>query len=125
VSARNYALPDLVDRGDPDLVNAALGPVPTVAIAAATHDAAWTTGVAGYRVNCTADCDLTGLVAGYDGEVRFLWNTGTHTVTIKASSGSSAAANRFLAESDTDRAVGPRQVAQLLYDAAVSRWRVA
>ena len=71
--------------------------------------------------------NLTGMAAGADGEVRILSNVGTtaaNTLTIKDSSASSTAANRFLVPWASDYVIQAGGSVVVFYDNTTARWRV-
>jgi len=93
------------------------------------------------KLNCTVHSDLTGLVsenvwsngavtpggsvtAALDGQVVYLLNTGTNTVSIKDQDAASTAANRFMTHNGGNVALAANHMALALYDTGVSRWRV-
>ena len=93
------------------------------------------------KLNCTVNSDLTGLVsenvwsnsavtpggsvtAALDGQVVYLLNTGTNTVSIKDQDAASTAANRFMTHNGGNVALAANHMAMALYDTGVSRWRV-
>jgi len=93
------------------------------------------------KLNCTVNSDLTGLVsenvwsnsavtpggsvtAALDGQVVYLLNTGTNTVSIKDQDAASTAANRFITHNGGNVALAANHMAMALYDTGVSRWRV-
>lgn len=98
-------------------------------------------GVAGLvKINCTANCDLTGLVsenvwsndavipggsttAALDGQIVYLLNTGSSTITIKNEDAASTAVNRFLTHNGNNLSFQSGHVTLCLYDSTVSRWR--
>jgi hypothetical protein len=83
---------------------------------------------AGWNQRWSADAarNVTGMAAGQDGAVRFLWNVGTQTITLKdeSTSTASAAANRFLTATGADLALATKKCAMAFYDAVSTRWRV-
>lgn len=79
------------------------------------------------RFTTNAARDITGMVAGSDGEVRVLCNTGTtaaNTLTIKDESSSSTAANRFSVPWNGDCVIPAEGSVVVFYDGTSSRWRV-
>ena len=93
------------------------------------------------KLNCTVNSDLTGLVsenvqsngavtpggsvtATLDGQVVYLLNTGTNSVSIKSEDAASTAVNRFLTHNGGNIALAANHMAIALYDTGVSRWRV-
>ena len=79
------------------------------------------------RFTTNAARDLTGMVAGSDGEVRVLTNVGTtaaNTLTIKDESASSTAANRFSVPWNGDCVIPAEGSVVVFYDGTSQRWRV-
>ncbi len=65
--------------------------------------------------------NLTGLRNGVEGAMKFLFNTGSATVTIKHASGSSDAANQILTSTAADKTLVTNSAMLLIYINA--RWR--
>ena len=79
------------------------------------------------RFTTNAARDLTGMVAGSDGEVRVLTNVGTtaaNTLVIKDESASSTAANRFSVPWNGDCVIPAEGSVVVFYDGTSQRWRV-
>ena len=93
------------------------------------------------KLNCTVNSDLTGLVsenvwsnsavtpggsvtAALDGQVVYLLNTGTNTVSIRDQDAASTAVNRFMTHNGGNVALAANHMALALYDTGASRWRV-
>jgi hypothetical protein len=76
------------------------------------------------RYTADGEYDLTGIVAGLDGQRLVLVNIGANKVTIKDQDGSSVAANRFLTNTGGDLELTQDEVAEMIYDAQTARWRV-
>ena len=93
------------------------------------------------KLNCTVNSDLTGMIseniqsntvvtpggsttASLDGQVVYLLNTGTNSISIKSEDAASTAANRFLTHNGGNIALASNHLALALYDTGVSRWRV-
>lgn len=76
------------------------------------------------RWSSDASRNVTGLVAGVDGQVAEIWNVGTQDIVIVHQSASSLAANRFINASAANYTVTPGQGVKVTYDAGSSRWRV-
>lgn len=79
------------------------------------------------RFTTDAARDITGMVAGNDGEVRVLCNVGTtaaNTLKIKDESSSSTAANRFSVPWNGDCIIPAEGSVVVFYDGTSSRWRV-
>lgn len=85
----------------------------------------WNPGTARYiRVSSDGAYNITGLVAGVDGqEVRIL-NVGANTLTLVDQSGSSTASNRWLTHDTASIDLNPNEGAWAVYDATTARWRV-
>lgn len=80
-----------------------------------------------WRLNNATDLTITGLAAGYDGERKRLISVGAGHVYLKHQDAGSAAGNRlinFATSAATPLAAGVG-VADLVYDAAAARWRLA
>lgn len=75
------------------------------------------------RLSSDASRDVTGLVAGVDGETRFLWNVGSADVVLKNQSGSSTGVNRFLTSTGADLTLAVNKCAIAQYDGTNQRWR--
>jgi hypothetical protein len=101
----------------------------TVAQAAGTYNnvtpgAGWPNSDTGARLIATPTGNViwTGLVAGNDGEMVFLWNnSATYSITLNNNSGSSSAGNQFLI-SGTSLFIPPIAGAWLVYDATLAYW---
>jgi hypothetical protein len=76
-----------------------------------------------YRVASDASRNLTGLVAGTDGEVRRIVNKGTQNVVLKHDDAASSTANRFITPNAVDLTLEPGDMAEILYDLDTARWR--
>lgn len=99
-------------------------------------------GVSGLiKLNCTVNSDLTGMVseniqsnsvvtpggsttASLDGQVVYLLNTGTNSLSIRNEDALSSAANRFITHTGSHITLSAGHMALALYDTGVSRWRV-
>lgn len=68
----------------------------------------------------TADSILTGLLAGTDGQVVVVENSGTFNLQLTKESASSTAANRFSGSGDAGLVPGGRVT--LIYNTTSSRW---
>lgn len=82
----------------------------------------------GWFIRLTSDAsrNLTGLVAGVDGQIAEIWNVGSFNIVIQdeSSTTASTAANRFLTSTAADLTLTPKKCALLRYDATSARWRV-
>lgn len=76
------------------------------------------------RWTAGAAIEVTGMVAGQDGEQRMIVNHGTNTITLRHQSSSSTAANRWLCTTGADLALAADKIALAIYDATTARWRV-
>lgn len=93
-------------------------------LAANTND--WAPGAYGVlRVACSAAYDLTGIQGADSGQLLFLVNVGSFTLTLKHQSASSVAAYRFLNNTGADIALAAGAMAIGVYDAVTARWRLA
>lgn len=72
-------------------------------------------------VNSDAARDLTGIAGAVQGCDLFLFNNGSFPITLKDSSSSSSAANRF--DFGADFVLASKSSAHLKYDGVTSRWR--
>jgi hypothetical protein len=66
---------------------------------------------------------VTGMVAGQDGELRFVWNVGAQSIVLANESASSTAANRFTTSTAASLTVTAGKCALCQYDATSARWR--
>lgn len=81
----------------------------------------------GGRVFLTSDAarDITGILAGNDGEVLWIVNSGNFAITLKNNSGSSSAGNQLAGANASDVVLRPNNgSAFLLYDTTVGFWYV-
>lgn len=76
------------------------------------------------RMSTDASHDLTGMVAGTNGERRVLVNVGAFDLVIKHQNAGSAAANRFLSDTGADLTMTPSKALDIWYDSVTARWRV-
>lgn len=74
------------------------------------------------RLNSNAIREITGLAGGADGRVILIHNIGSFGITLKNSSISSSAANRFLFSEDLT--LKSNMSILLQYDSASTKWRV-
>jgi len=78
-----------------------------------------------FRLDASAARNLTGIVAGTNGQAILIVNVGSHAITLKHESASSTAANRFTVPWAGDYVMSANGGAALLvYFTASSRWRV-
>jgi hypothetical protein len=76
------------------------------------------------RWSSDASRNITGMVAGVAGEIRYVWNVGANDIVLQNENASSTAANRFTNSTGADITVGANKCALCMYDATSSRWRV-
>jgi hypothetical protein len=76
------------------------------------------------RWSSDASRNVTGMVAGQAGEMRYIWNVGANDIVLQNENASSTAANRFTNSTGADITVGANKCALCMYDATSSRWRV-
>ncbi len=76
------------------------------------------------RWSATAAINVTGMVAGGNGELRYLWNVGAFAVTLTNQDAGSNAANRWLTTTGANLVLNPNQCAMAYYDNATAAWRV-
>lgn len=74
------------------------------------------------RLSSDASRDITGIVAGRDGEKKILINVGSADIVLRDENASSTAANRFALTADLTL-VGD-DTAEIWYDGTTDRWRV-
>jgi len=76
------------------------------------------------KVGTNGSYNITGIVAGGEGEYLTLMNTsGSEVTTIMHEDSASSAANRITTFNGADIALNPNDTIQLQYDTAISRWR--
>jgi hypothetical protein len=73
------------------------------------------------RWSASAAYNVTGMVAGSDGEMRFIWNIGTFPITF-VNELTSTAANRFTCVGGGDIVCGPGELMLCQYSTTTSRW---
>jgi hypothetical protein len=73
------------------------------------------------------DLDLTGIVAGVEGQVKFITNVSSsgNNVIIKHNNGSSSAANRFRCVGSNDIVLTLNKTVLSWYDSVIQAWRVS
>jgi hypothetical protein len=76
------------------------------------------------RVSSDASRDVTGIVAGVDGQIAYDWNVGSSDLVYKNESASSTAANRFTNATAVDITLSPGQCLMRMYSTSTSRWLV-
>jgi hypothetical protein len=75
------------------------------------------------RLSSDASRNLTGLVAGADGQVAEIWNVGANNIVLIHESASSTAVNRFTSSTAADLTLAAGKCAELRYDTTSARWR--
>ena len=76
------------------------------------------------RWSSDASRNVTGLVAGTDGQIIEIWNVGSQNIVLVNESASSTAANRFTNSTGADLTLGANKCAEGRYDNSSSRWRM-
>jgi hypothetical protein len=72
-----------------------------------------------------ASRNVTGMLAGQDGEIRWVYNVGAQDIVLQHENASSSAANRWLTSTGADVTLAAGGVARARYrGGAVTRWRV-
>jgi hypothetical protein len=93
------------------------------ALSANTNDWAMTSAKTVYG-SSTTSVNITGIVAGFDGEWRRFVNTGSNPMVFKHDDSASTAANRLISSSEADKTVGANEGIWLNYQGgSVNRWR--
>ena len=83
------------------------------------------TGSGWLRLSTDASRDLTGIVAGIDGQRLEITNVGSNNLVIKHQSASSTAANRIICNTGADITLAANEELLLKYDATTQRWRAS
>lgn len=76
------------------------------------------------RWTATGAFNVTGMVASTDGAIRYIWNIGANTITLKNADAGSAAANRWTCSTGADLALATKKCALAIYDLTSTTWRV-
>ena len=76
------------------------------------------------RWTSDASRNVTGMVAGVDGEMRYVWNVGAQNIVLTHQDAASTAANRWLSSTGANLTLSPDKCAMCMYDATTQRWRV-
>ncbi len=76
------------------------------------------------RWSSDASRNVTGLVAGVDGQIIEIWNVGSNNIVLVNESASSTAANRFANSTGADLTLSAGKCAEGRYDNSSSRWRM-
>lgn len=77
------------------------------------------------RLSSDAARNITGLVAGSDGQIKLLQNVGSFLITLKHENASSAETNRFTVPWAGDCIIAADYSVLIVYDATTNRWRIA
>lgn len=75
------------------------------------------------RWSSDASRNITGLVAGVDGQIIEIWNIGSQNIVLQNENASSTAANRFTTSTGADLTLAASKCAKARYDATSARWR--
>lgn len=92
------------------------------AIAANTNNYNPGTGTA-FRLSATAPFNVTGIVAGGDGQLMLLFNIGANQITLTNEDAASTAANRFHFSTGANVPLAADAAIALWYDLTTARWR--
>lgn len=76
------------------------------------------------RWSSDASRNVTGLVAGVDGQIIEIWNVGSNNIVLVNASGSSTSANQFATSTGADITLVPSKCALGRYDTTSTKWRV-
>jgi hypothetical protein len=76
------------------------------------------------RWSSDASRNITGLVAGQDGQIVEIWNVGSNNIVLQNENASSTAANRFTTSTGADLTLTANKCAKGRYDLTSARWRV-
>lgn len=77
-----------------------------------------------YRLSSDASHNVTGFVAGVNGQECWFVNVGAQNIVLKHQDSGSTAANQFLCDTGADVTLAPAARASLVYDGTTQRWRV-
>lgn len=77
-----------------------------------------------YLLSSDASHNVTGLVAGTNGEMRHAINVGANDIVLTHQDAASAAANRFNCAGGASITLQPEDFLILLYETATNRWRI-
>ncbi len=75
------------------------------------------------RWSSDASRNITGLVAGVDGQIIEIWNIGSQNIVLQNENASSTAANRFTTSTGADLTLAANKCAKARYDTTSARWR--
>lgn len=110
--------------GDQASTSATLSSVATSPTQITADQNNYAPGVAWFiRLTSDASRNITGIVAGQDGQVIELWNVGSNNIVLQNENASSTAGNRFLTNTGADLTIVPNNCAKLRYDLTTARWR--
>jgi hypothetical protein len=76
-----------------------------------------------WRLSTDASRDITGILAGSNGQLRLVVNQGGNDIVLKHQDASSSAANRFYLKGFADVTLSTRSAIWIWYDGATARWR--
>jgi hypothetical protein len=76
------------------------------------------------RISSSGAFNVTGLVAGSDGEMREFWNVGANNISITNQDAASAAANRFTTNTGATLVLAANGCIRCVYDTISTTWRV-
>lgn len=76
-----------------------------------------------FRIRSDASRNVTGILAGVDGEMIYLANFGSFNIVLQNLNAGSAAANRILTGTGADVILVPDDTAILIYDSVTAVWR--
>lgn len=77
-----------------------------------------------YRISTDASRNMTGLMAGSDGDLRRIINVGTQNLVLMHNDSGSGVANRFVCPASANLTLLPGDMAVLLEDSLTLCWRV-
>lgn len=100
-----------------------LTPVTPAAIAGNTNDYAIGSATF-FRISATAPFNITGFVAGTNGQMMLLVNVGANAITLTNQDAASAAANRILTGTGASIVMAQDDTVALIYDTTSTVWRV-
>ena len=77
-----------------------------------------------FRLSTDAARNITGIVAGADGDILRVANVGNFNIVLQNQNAGSAAANRLITGTGADITLTPDQTAEMVYDITSQKWRV-
>jgi hypothetical protein len=102
---------------------------PAVSVALSANTNNWAPASAWFlRINPSVALNITGMVAGRNGQTVFIWNISTtNTITLTNQDVSSSSGNQWLTTTGASLALGPNRVALAMFDSvgSPSVWRVS